>query len=448
MLVFYHIPKTAGTSSRRVIEAWFPTIYRDYDYRSAPLDASADTSSVCLIGHFAGRLLGHELALLDLLPSLKGPNPETLFTVLREPLDHAVSAYYHMRDIDKDRLGSLAEFLENGHPFQTSVVLGIPDSDCISPALDSFAVVGDTSDLQKTFDVLADQLEKPRLKVPTVRVGTRDAQVITLNASERSRFEKMWPLDFEIYEVARDRLRLGKTAASSEQRQYFPHADKTSAFTNAALKRQNDVRYEWSMRPESANDDAPALPPEFRLLVDKKDARIQELELKIANVEDRSRSLLEKLAEQTEKHLGERTQLIAKLHSAQTTSVSLKDSIEKQQHKIKIYREQIEVLKLQGVNDATIPTGASRISTCTTATSESNLRGAAKVSAAVAESAVQDVQPQRANASALLAVGADTKQAVAVVADGQPKADFVGSISDLKTILAEINSMLTELNAK
>jgi hypothetical protein len=458
LLVFYHIPKTAGTSSRRGIEVWFPTIVRDLDCLTSPIDASAETGDVCLMGHFAARLVGHELALLDLLPSLKEPNGHTLFTVLRDPLDHAVSAYYHMRDIDKDRLGSLAEFLENGHPFQSSVVLGIADSEYIAPALDSFAVVGDTSDLQKTFDVLADRMGKPRLEVPTVRVGTRDTQVISLNASERSRFERMWPLDFEIYEAARDRL--GRSDAGAVQRQFFPHADQTSAFTNAALKRQNEGRKEWAARPDSPNHVAPVLPPEFRLLLDNKDARIQELELKIASVEDRSRSVLERLAQQAEQQLTERNELITILQTAQGKNAELRVSLEKEMQKADRYKQQIKVLRLQSADVTGTASLTSKIATCTGAATEAAARPDTELPVLPMMAAELDAEPKEADASAS-SPPSDSKDAEHLApgssslpltpelrASELPKADFVSSINSLKTILSEINSLLTELNAK
>ena len=195
MLVYYHIPKTAGTSCKRVLEAWYPNLIRDRDLSPSTPRIDQAGQDLCVSGHFATRLIGHELALLDLAPELRGASPHSVFTILRDPLEHAVSAYYHMRDVDKDVVGGLMRFLECGHPFQHSLALEIPSSEYIAPALNSFSVVGDTSDLQRSLDVLADVIGKPKIEVPSVRIGTRDSQLISLTAEERSRFEKRWPLE-------------------------------------------------------------------------------------------------------------------------------------------------------------------------------------------------------------------------------------------------------------
>lgn len=313
MLVYYHIPKTAGTSCKRVLEAWFPKLIRDRELAlTTSLMKEAGEDSF-LSGHFATRLVGHSLALLDLAPELRGASEHTVFTVLRDPLEHAVSAYYHLRDIDKDPVGGLIRFLERGHPFQHSMALDIPSSEYIATALDSFSVVGDTSDLQRSLDVLADLLGKPRVEVPSVRIGTRDSQLISLTAEERSRFEKRWSLEYEIYEAARDRLARGDSFRRGTVDTSFAHVEETRAIVESTRQSLNLVRHHVALEAANQQQDLPELPLELKMLVTKKDDRIQELEDKLAASEARHadyKSIINGLHEKTQ---GERASFAAKL---------------------------------------------------------------------------------------------------------------------------------------
>lgn len=316
MLVYYHIPKTAGTSCKRVLETWYPNMIRDRDLSPSTPRVDQTGQDLCVAGHFASRLIGHELALLDLAPELLGASPHSVFTILRDPLEHAVSAYYHLRDVDKDVVGGLMRFLECGHPFQLSLALEIPSSEYIATALDSFSVVGDTSDLQRSLDVLADVIDKPRMEVPSVRIGTRDSQLVSLTAEERSRFEKRWSLEYEIYEDARDRLARGDSFRRGTIDGGFSHVDETHAIVESTRHTLNVVRHQIALENVDQQHELPELPLELQILVTKKDERIRELENKLAASESRHADYNSIIAGLHEKTLSERAFLNAKLQEA------------------------------------------------------------------------------------------------------------------------------------
>jgi hypothetical protein len=314
--VYYHIPKTAGTSCKRVLEAWYPNMIRDRDLSPSTPRVNQAGQDLCVAGHFATRLIGHELALLDLAPELLGASPHSVFTILRDPLEHALSAYYHLRDVDKDVVGGLMRFLEYRHPFQLSLALGIPSSEYIAAALDSFSVVGDTSDLQRSLDVLADVIDKPRMEVPSVRVGTRDSQLVSLTAEERSRFEKRWSLEYEIYEAARDRLARRDSFRCGTVDTSFAHVEETRAVVESARQSLNLMRHNVALENANQQQELPELPPELQMLVSKKDERIRELENTLAVSESRHADYKSIIAGLKEKTLSERDFLNAKLQEA------------------------------------------------------------------------------------------------------------------------------------
>ncbi len=134
-LVFLHIPKTAGSTLRRIIERQYdPDLIftlegwrvREKDFRDLPADDRARIQ--VLAGHqFFGL---HELL----------PEPSSYVTMLRDPVERLISQYYHIlrspehylhRQVTEDRL-SLAEFaaadlapeLDNG---QVRYLAGLKD---------------------------------------------------------------------------------------------------------------------------------------------------------------------------------------------------------------------------------------------------------------------------------------------------------------------------------
>ena len=354
LLVYYHIPKTAGTSCKRVLEAWYPVLIRDRELSPSTPRVTAAGEDLCVSGHFATRLVGHELALLDLAPELRGVSEHSVFTILRDPLEHAVSAYYHMRDVDNDVVGSLMDLLESGHPFQHSMALNIPSPEYIAAALDSFSVVGDTSDLQRSLDVLADLIGKPRIPVPSVRIGTRDSQLVSLTAEERSRFEKRWPLEYEIYEAARDRLARGDSFRRGTAATSFAHVDETRAIVESTRQSLNVVRHHVALESANKEQVLPELPLELKMLVTKKDDRIQELEGKLAASEARHDDYKSIITGLQEKIQGERATFAAKLQDSQDKIAAVIQRAEEQEKLGKDQKKIIHQLnkKLQAVETA------------------------------------------------------------------------------------------------
>lgn len=108
VLLFQHIPKTAGTSLRYALEGLYPPAERMYLYDRQDLDRAVDP-------HRFGELPLHERAQLRLVMGHfpygihhAVPGPSRYVTMLRHPVDRVASLYFHFKLLAQPRPGSRA----------------------------------------------------------------------------------------------------------------------------------------------------------------------------------------------------------------------------------------------------------------------------------------------------------------------------------------------------
>jgi hypothetical protein len=202
---FFHIPKTSGTSFKRALESWFK-LSREADISdNAAAAFTASRDQYCITGHFGSRVDGVQGSLLRRFPTVRANPAAQVITLLRDPWDHALSTYYHLREMRGLDAG-LPRFLERPHPFSQALSLQVTNSAQVGIALRSFFFAGVCENLQATTDALAARLDRPRFVTPQLNSRARDAQASALTEADRRRFEAGNSLDYELYYRVRDAI--------------------------------------------------------------------------------------------------------------------------------------------------------------------------------------------------------------------------------------------------
>lgn len=139
----------------------------------------------------------------DFLEEYPKADEMKFITFLRDPFTRLVSFYFHWKKHGQvgvhgkqltlsDFAESLDEFIEN-NPMDFSAYYPMgnyPDF------FDDFLFVGIMEKFGRCLDVLADVLNKPKISMPHVMVGSYDEPVTD---DQRSRYERLQPRFFEEY---------------------------------------------------------------------------------------------------------------------------------------------------------------------------------------------------------------------------------------------------------
>lgn len=200
---FYHIPKTAGTSFKRLLEVWLQTA-RDEDLADADRRRIANSrqADLCIHGHFGARLKSNSASLLERYPFIEGNADARVMTLLRDPIEHAVSYYFHERRRGTP-LPELSVFLTKPNAATFSSALGVSRTEEIESMLSSFWFVGAADDLQTVADQLAEREGWSHVAVPLQNQRPQDSVAELVTPADRRAYEKLMALDYEIWTRAR-----------------------------------------------------------------------------------------------------------------------------------------------------------------------------------------------------------------------------------------------------
>jgi hypothetical protein len=175
---------------------------------------------VCIHGHFAGALLSRSGTLLARYPWIVSNLRAFVFTLFRHPVEHVLSFYYHEHAAGRVNL-PLADFLKTPHAFAIGRALEVNTEHDIQAALQSFGFIGLTEELQRSTDLLADMVGKPRQTLPWEKQGASDSQVLALSAADRRAVESLYPVECELHARVRD-LWTAESQSRGSQSSSFP----------------------------------------------------------------------------------------------------------------------------------------------------------------------------------------------------------------------------------
>jgi len=206
-LVSLHIPKTAGTSFRAVLQTWFGDgLHLHYPAHGRP-QRVADRPGVCVHGHF-NRDIG--MGVNDYYPDAR-----QFITILREPFDRFVSLWLFL---DRHRSREGWNMLDGYPTFEpwfadhkrralddpaTTFLRHLPE-----PATDEglealfrrrFVAVGVTERLQDSVDLIARRLGKQSVLVPH---ENRAPEVTQTFERYRAEHEATFVLEHRAYALA------------------------------------------------------------------------------------------------------------------------------------------------------------------------------------------------------------------------------------------------------
>ena len=212
-LISLHIPKCAGQSFRPVLEKWFANrffIHYFQQYNALPPKHPLKPG-ICIHGHF-DQTRGY--GVMDYYPEV-----DQFITVLRDPLEAAISNYFFWKTkarIRQLRIGKIT--VGSDHDYRN-----IDDFFCKRPRSNmlnfmpremtkenyreiletKFVWIGLMENLQAHVDVLAKTLGFPEVVVERLNTANRDEE---LSSGARRDFIENSSLEFEIYRYVKELL--------------------------------------------------------------------------------------------------------------------------------------------------------------------------------------------------------------------------------------------------
>lgn len=213
-LIFIHVPKSAGTSTRRIFRKWFDAnFYPHYinenkgtsPDRLNPATLHSEDSPLLMYGHFNRR---RGFGIDDHYPEI-----DQFVTILRDPFETMVSYYYFMRCAsvnwkDKSRVPQedLESFLMNCQPFMLDHFprqLTLDNYEAILNEL--FVEIGVVNKLEESLDRIGSRLGFEFQSADLKHLNRGERQKEEPPEYLRNRFIEKNPLEYRVYDYALSR---------------------------------------------------------------------------------------------------------------------------------------------------------------------------------------------------------------------------------------------------
>lgn len=217
LLVSIHLPKCGGSSLKAALKSWFgkKLYYHYFDEEknampSRPLSYWVRVSSLvshgyCVHGHF-NKYRG--FGIRDYYPRSR-----QFISFLRDPLEIHLSNYYFVNKkvlyregeryhLEMDVNKYIEDVIDNASSWYMTHFPDDASEASISEYIESrFVFLGIMEDYQKSLDILAGILGKPKFELPRYNMTERDPY--TLDDELVSRFKEVFQLDYKIYNYAK-----------------------------------------------------------------------------------------------------------------------------------------------------------------------------------------------------------------------------------------------------
>ena len=210
--LFQHVPKCGGISFANSCESWFasprigdyagsyPTKERIAEFAKTRLDFDKLPPNTLVHGHLVQDGIRPHERYGDYIAARK----VRLLSIVREPLERAISAYYYRIRVGKPLGENVAHFISQLHnPIARQ--LGCHKMADWSAWLDRYYFISVCDDMQLSLDVLAAKLGKPRIEAKRMNQTAREAHELT--QTQIVRFGAKNSLDYAIFDYACARLR-------------------------------------------------------------------------------------------------------------------------------------------------------------------------------------------------------------------------------------------------
>lgn len=208
-MIFHHIHKCGGTSLESILRQWY------YYKREYALDKNIKLTSLknfqCIGGHYGNN--GYTLE--KKYPGILDNHSFLILTYLREPLERAVSQFYHWRKNGYKELQDLSvdsylkkndnDWISHSSTNWMAYVLGC-DENNYQEILDKYFFIGVFEEFETSTRILAKLLNKPFYDIPHKRKGQADKSLGDISENAKNAFKEKNKLDYLIYNYAFQRF--------------------------------------------------------------------------------------------------------------------------------------------------------------------------------------------------------------------------------------------------